>query len=211
MISGDINADTEDIATLADMLEREGSTDIGAHAHRWGARSSEATCWAPNSGLEGTRRDVMFVNAQLLPFVVGFGVCPLDELPTHATLQVFLRKPADDYVPTKSIKPPSLNRHFDAKLKEIQDERGDGEGEGARPKTDKDKAGCGGQLIEKLHANMDRLIAANAYNIDRANARWDSTGAWRRIAKCIELGFIDALELDECTAKKLKGHGKPKI
>ena len=99
MISGDINADTEDIPTLLDMLQSEGWTDLGAHGHRWGARNAEPTCWAPNSGLAGARMDFVFVNMQLLPFVVGFGVCPLDELPTHATLQVLRRKPADDYAP----------------------------------------------------------------------------------------------------------------
>ena len=43
----------------------------------------------------------------------------------------------------------------------------------------------------------------------QAISRWDTKRAWRGIAKCIELGFIDALDLDETTAKKLKGHGKP--
>ena len=86
MISGDINANTDDLETLTYMLNSDGWTDVGAQAHRWGARRSEPTCWAPNSGLMGTRRDYIFVNMQLLPFVVGFGVCPLDEMPTHAML-----------------------------------------------------------------------------------------------------------------------------
>ena len=52
----------------------------------------------------------------LLPFVMGFGVCPLDELPTHAMLQILLRKPTDDYTTTRAIKPGSLNKHIEEKL-----------------------------------------------------------------------------------------------
>ena len=121
MISGDINADTDDLETLTSMLNSDEWTDVGAKAHRWGARRSEPTCWAPNSGLVGTRRDYNFVNIQLLPFVVGFGVCPLDELPTHAILQILLRKPTEDYKTTRSIKPASLNKHFAEKLSELRE------------------------------------------------------------------------------------------
>ncbi len=57
---------------------------------------------------------------------------------------------------------------------------------------------------------MDNIIALNEASIDWDIANWNTRAAWRRTAKCIELGFIDASELDETTAKKLKGHGKPK-
>ena len=62
-----------------------------------------------------------FVNVQLLPFVVRFGVCPLDEMPTHALLQILLSKPSDDYQTARSIKFASLNTHFDEKLKELRE------------------------------------------------------------------------------------------
>lgn len=128
MSSGDVNADTEDTATLADMLKAEGWKDLGAHGHRWGARRSEATCWAPNSGLEGTRRDFIFINMELLPYVVGSGVCPLNELPTYAALQVLRRKSLDDYVGKKPAKPASLHKHLDTTLKYMQEEQiADGE------------------------------------------------------------------------------------
>ena len=62
----------------------------------------------------------------------------------------------------------------------------------------------------KVHTNMDRVIAHNEKTMDRDTSNGNTKAAWRNIAKCIELGFIDALELDETAAKKLKGHGKPK-
>ena len=210
MISGDVNADTNDIETLQEMLNAEGWTDVGAHGHRWGARKNEPTCWAPNSGLSGTRRDYIIVNAMLLPFVMGFGVCPLDEMPTHAMLQVLLRKPADDYATTRAIKPGSLSGHFEGKLKANMEEQHLTEGEEPIQQTNKEKAACRPQLLQKLHDNMDRVIAQNEDAIDHDTAHWHTKAAWRNIAKCIELGFIDALELDDIAAKKLKGHGKPK-
>ena len=57
---------------------------------------------------------------------------------------------------------------------------------------------------------MDRIFAQNEETIDWDTAKWNTKAAWRRIAKCIELGFIDALEVDDTTANKLKGHGQPK-
>ena len=110
MISGDINADTDDLETLTDMIQTDGWTDVGAHGYRWNARTCEPTCWAPNGSIAGTRRDFIFVNVSLLPFVRGFGVCPLDELPTHAVLQILLAKPLDDYHTTRAIKPASLHK-----------------------------------------------------------------------------------------------------
>ena len=81
MISGDFNADTEDLATLQQMLDEEGWTDVGAQGHRWGARRSEATCWAPNSGLSGTRRDFVITNSFVGIFAENFG----DRLVKHVT------------------------------------------------------------------------------------------------------------------------------
>ena len=65
-------------------------------------------------------------------------------------------------------------------------------------------AACRKELLTKLHLNIDRLIDANEYHIDAAIHRWDSKAAWRRISNCIELDFIDGLEVDEATAKKMK-------
>ena len=183
MISGDINANADDIETLSDMLLTGGWTDVGAHGQRWGARKCEPTCWATNASLQGTRRDYIFVNAPLLPYVVRFGVCPLDELPTHATLQVLLQKPAEDYVSMKSVKPASLNKHFDAKLEEMQEAPHTADGEEDRPKTPKEKNACREQLLYKLHTNIDRLICHNEVHMDYAISTWDTKGAWRRIAK----------------------------
>ena len=191
------------------MLQHEGWTDVGAQGHRWGARRAEATCWAPNSGLTGTRRDYIFVNMTLLPYIVGFGVCPLDELPTHALLQILLSKPCDDYATTRAVKPASLHKHFEAKLEEIKDEMHKDEGEDERPKTEKERTACRQQLLIKLHANMDRIITKEQSHIDQETWNWDTRAAWRRIAKCIELGFIDALELDDVAAKNLKDMANP--
>ena len=57
---------------------------------------------------------------------------------------------------------------------------------------------------------MDRAINQNEDAMDYDTAKWHTKAAWRNIARCIELGFIDALDLDDATAKTLKGHGKPK-
>ena len=122
------------------MINTEGWTDVGAQGHRWGARRHEPTCWAPNSGLSGTRRDYIIVNMMLLPFVMGFGVCPLDEMPTHAMLQILLRKPLDDYATTRAINPGSLNKHFEEELKEIMEEPHQDEGEGTKAKDEQRKS-----------------------------------------------------------------------
>lgn len=65
----------------------------------------------------------MLVNPELLLFVQGFGVCPFDELPTHATLQVLLDKTLQDSVTVKSVKPASPNKPFYQKLTEAQEQK----------------------------------------------------------------------------------------
>ena len=64
--------------------------------------------------------------------------------------------------------------------------------------------------IAKLHVNMDRLHNTNKAQFEHAIAKWDTKIAWRRLATCMGLAFIDTLDLDEATARKLKGHGKQK-
>ncbi len=73
-----------------------------------------------------------------------------------------------------------------------------------RDMTNKEKAACRVLLITQLHVNMDRLIELHEQEIDTSTRRWDTKAAWRRIAKCIELVFIDALEVDELTGRKIK-------
>ena len=46
-----------------------------------------------------------------------------------------------------------------------------------------------------------RIIVQNEAHIDWETAMWNTKAAWRRIATCIGLGFVDAPQLDETSAK----------
>ena len=102
MMSGDINGDVEDFPYLEKMLAHEGWTDLGQHAYRWGTpTAARPTCWANNSN-EATRGDYIFANHVILPYITGFGACPLGDLEVHAIVQVKLRK---------SITMPTFTQH----------------------------------------------------------------------------------------------------
>jgi len=125
-------------------------------------------------------------------------------------LQILLAKPLDDYQTTRAIKPASLSKQFEDSLKVLTEEPHVAEGEDDRPKTNKEKTAYRTHLMHKVHTDMDRTFAENEEAINWDIQHWNTKAAWRRIAKCIEHAFIDALEVDEQTARKLKGHGKPK-
>ena len=78
-------------------------------------------------------------------------------------------------------------------------------------KTSKEKAERRHQLLQKVHDEMDKQLEKHRDLID--NAIWwkDTRTVWRAIAKTIEHGFIDGLEVDDYTAKKMKGRDKPKF
>ena len=57
-------------------------------------------------------------------------------------------------------------------------------------------------LLGKLHHHMNRCMAHDERTIDYDIKAWNTKAAWRRIAKCIGLGLIDALEVDDTTAKR---------
>ena len=166
LITADLNADTDDILQLGAMLTHEGWTDVGATARRWGARDNQPTCWAPNAGLEGTRRDYMFANVDLLPMIVGFGVCPLDDLPTHATLQLLLRKPHASHTSIRTVKPASLYGHFDKVLQARQDAR-----VAVRPNAGEAHAqNCQHQQLQQQEAAVATATAHIRAEIERIQA-----------------------------------------
>ena len=88
-IVGDINADTEDLPTLSELLANHGWTDLGAAAATWGQPASQPTCITKQSHA-ATRRDYMFCNASALGLVRGLHVRAGDLCPTHSTVELHL-------------------------------------------------------------------------------------------------------------------------
>ena len=75
----------------------------------------------------------------------------------------------------RSLHAPNLSKHFDEKLSEVREAPQQEEGNEDRAKTEKEKAACRGELLSKLHLNMDRCFAREASNIDHARMRWKRT------------------------------------
>ena len=108
----DLNADTDDIADLLILINEHGWQDLGAQAHRWGQPDREPTCLTANSKVP-TRRDYIFVNPDLNPLVVNFGVQHSDDFPVHSMLRIRIQHQNITHDIRKASKPLSLAQHFE--------------------------------------------------------------------------------------------------
>ena len=69
LILRDFNGDIENFPTLSHELLKEGFTDLGAIASRWGGINNAYTCKAHNATM-GSVRDYIIINSFALPLVV---------------------------------------------------------------------------------------------------------------------------------------------
>ena len=90
MIMGDVNASTEDLPTILQMLSEEGWTDVGSVAHLCDGIPNRPTCHV-NATAKESRIDYIFVNQYLLPAVEECKVGMEDSFATHRPLKVRIK------------------------------------------------------------------------------------------------------------------------
>ena len=95
-IACDLNAETRDIPTLTKLLAVGGWVDVGAIASRWGGNDAQHTCLAPNAKTK-TRRDYIFLTANLVTAVTKHRVFDDGTFAVHARVQVTFTTKAEPY------------------------------------------------------------------------------------------------------------------
>ena len=91
-------------------------------------------------------------------FHYGFGVRPLGELATHSTLQTLLKQPRETHNCTRAVKPASLHKLLEAKLKTMVETKVMQENEVGREKTPKEQTQCRQDLMLRLHTAIDEQL-----------------------------------------------------
>lgn len=81
-ITGDLNAEPEDLPMFMHLTEEMGWLDCGAKADIWGGFTYQPTCKAPSAKKE-TRRDYVLADPDFGPMVRKFEVITEDKIPTH--------------------------------------------------------------------------------------------------------------------------------
>ena len=171
-IVGDLNADPENIASLRHLLEHEDWVDVGANAHVWGRKDNEYTCITQGSK-QGTRRDYLFCNTHLFPYICNFLVDHDPDIPTHATLWFQVTSTPQPNNLFHLRKPASLRTQLETHFFE------DAEGELAD--ADKHELWC--KHLPRFHANLEELMSAAAEELQELLDVGDTTGffqAWSR-------------------------------
>ena len=90
MIMGDINAGTEALPTILQMMAEEGWTDVGSVSHLCGGTPNRPTCHA-NANAKESRIDYIFVNEYLLPAIEACSIDTDDTFATHRPLKVRIK------------------------------------------------------------------------------------------------------------------------
>ncbi len=72
VITGDLNADPEDLPMVQYRIEQEGWKDLGAHPAWWPGGKVVPTCFAANGLAQGTRRDYVLVDPLLFGMIEHF-------------------------------------------------------------------------------------------------------------------------------------------
>ena len=91
MIVGDLNAEPKRLTNIKELIEEENWTDLGANAIFWGGTDSENTCLS-RAGAEPSRIDAAVVCPEAFKMVSGFKVEKIDDIPTHASIQVKIQQ-----------------------------------------------------------------------------------------------------------------------
>ena len=90
-IVGDYNIDLDRLEPARRLMQESHWADVGHHAHLWGQPRDDYTCMTGNAA-RGTRRDFFLVNPELFGRICNFRVLHDQEFPTHAVLQLQLRR-----------------------------------------------------------------------------------------------------------------------
>ncbi len=201
MIAGDVNGDGEIFESLADMIQNEGWTDLGAKADILpaGGIAMQPTCHA-NAGAKETRRDYIFANEYLFPAVDGFRVQVSDDFPTHKPVQVRIATDTLITIQRKLRKPDSAAEAVQLQIEEAMESL-----EGKEKHDEKEKQ------MDKLHTYMDNEASSRYYRLCDAVARRNGEKLWDLITACAEAAFISYLELEGPAAARMRGRGKVEI
>lgn len=154
-ICGDINGEIKDLPMLNKSIMQRKWADLGQKAYLWGTPIiARPTCWAPGS-IQGTRRDYVLAAAAILPDITGFGVCPCGDIPTHATVQVRLRRSEIEVKTRINKKPMDLHEAYVKKVdasnaSNIHDEE---------TNQDKRKAELESDLKDDIRNTMDQCLS----------------------------------------------------
>ena len=89
IVATDLNARTDRIPTVHDLVTHGDWVDVGLHADLWGELPGQPTCQINDKAAE-TRIDYLFVCRKLMPAVDGFRVHTCDSFPTHQPIQMLL-------------------------------------------------------------------------------------------------------------------------
>ena len=202
-IFGDINADIEDLPTLAAMVQ-EGWTDVGGVAHWWGNASKQPTCQAPNATNNLTRRDYIIACPMFLPYITSCNVVWTDNCSIHAAVQIAVDFNKPEPKVFKHIKPQSLSDTVDRIVAQHANTCTDKDDDEAMKKAKE-------SLVNNIKQEMDKHVSSNLQQLQHTSANNNTNAQWRCISRCIERGFIDGTHSDDNQARRMKGHGKPKI
>jgi hypothetical protein len=85
-IVGDLNADTEDLPALGELIRGQGWTDLGAHLEWLVGGSPVPTCFV--AGHEGTKRDFILVDAYLMTMAPSYSVADEETFPVHRPVRM---------------------------------------------------------------------------------------------------------------------------
>ena len=174
LMAADVNADTEHIPTLDQLVREDQWTDVGAVASRWGGRDCQPTCKACLVANE-SRIDLIFVNNPLLPAVRGFQVDICDEFSAHQPLQLRLDAGALQSTVDRHYKTSSASAQFEKRMLEERAKNPEQSTEETRQR-----------ILGQLHSVMDYEMDIRYNKLKFAASKGDTTALWRIITSAAE-------------------------
>ena len=203
MIMGDINATTDSLPTILQMMAEGGWTDVGWVAHICNGEPNRPTCHA-NGDAKESRIDFIFVNEYLLPAIEECWVDEENIFATHRPLGVRIKTERI----AKQLKTLRKTTNFAELLETKILQVATGEAEQADEGKAVNEAKTRKRLTEELHDEMDKQVEESGWRMDHAIIEKVTNTLWALITSAAESANIILHNLTSMEAVKMRGRAK---
>ena len=201
LLVGDLNASINKHNVLQSMITKDGWTDLGAVASRWGGGKMNKTTCKANKKAKATRIDHVLASPEVLKHVTSFDAVFNPAIPTHARMDITLTTPTITEEVNVQNKPTPLCEELQSfidKGAECMD-------------TEKEKLDYATIIMDTLKVNIDNFINAIKAKLNNMAKQWDTNAFWKHLSIAIGKTYIQTLGLENDDARQVRGHGTPAI